>query len=133
MDEYLSGLAEELESSLRTADRPHRIDISAVPVKMATDRAVSLGLLAAFAAWTLLESTGNAFAMYLNGCGIVRLQVWVVLAFCLVALPLKFALGVNFGATGVVLASVIAYLLTNVGLYGTIFRSQLLAPTRECP
>ncbi len=54
MDEYLSGLAEELESSLRTADRPHRIDISAVPVKMATDRAVSLGVI-------VTELVTNAF------------------------------------------------------------------------
>lgn len=54
MDEYLSGLAEELESSLRTAERPHRIDINAEPVKMATDRAVSLGVI-------VTELVTNAF------------------------------------------------------------------------
>lgn len=54
MDEYLSGLAEELESSLRTTDRPHRIAMSAAPVKMATDRAVSLGVI-------VTELVTNAF------------------------------------------------------------------------
>lgn len=54
MDEYLSGLAEELESSLRTADRPHHIAMSAEPVKMATDRAVSLGVI-------VTELVTNAF------------------------------------------------------------------------
>jgi two-component sensor histidine kinase/CheY-like chemotaxis protein len=54
MDEYLSGLAEELEGSLRTAERPHRIAISAEPVQMATDRAVSLGVI-------VTELVTNAF------------------------------------------------------------------------
>ncbi|WP_020180571.1 histidine kinase dimerization/phosphoacceptor domain -containing protein [Methylopila sp. M107] len=54
MAEYLSGLAEELESSLRTAERPHHILISAAPVKMATDRAVSLGVI-------VTELVTNAF------------------------------------------------------------------------
>jgi two-component sensor histidine kinase/CheY-like chemotaxis protein len=54
MDEYLSGLAEELESSLKTSERPHRIAISAEPVRMATDRAVSLGVI-------VTELVTNAF------------------------------------------------------------------------
>ncbi|MFC3690879.1 sensor histidine kinase [Chenggangzhangella methanolivorans] len=54
MDEYLSGLAEELESSLRTPDRPHRIAVKVEPVKMATDRAVSLGVI-------VTELVTNAF------------------------------------------------------------------------
>lgn len=54
MVEYLSGLAEELESSLRTADRPHHIAVRAEPVKMATDRAVSLGVI-------VTELVTNAF------------------------------------------------------------------------
>lgn len=54
MVEYLSGLAEELESSLRTADRPHRIAIRAEPVRLATDRAVSLGVI-------VTELVTNAF------------------------------------------------------------------------
>jgi two-component sensor histidine kinase/CheY-like chemotaxis protein len=54
MVEYLSGLAEELESSLRSADRPHRIALAIQPTKIATDRAVSLGVIVA-------ELVTNAF------------------------------------------------------------------------
>lgn len=54
MADYLSGLAEELESSLRTSERPHRIAIDSVPVRMATDRAVSLGVI-------VTELVTNAF------------------------------------------------------------------------
>lgn len=54
MDDYLSGLAEELESSLKTAERPHHIVVTAEPVKVATDRAVSLGVI-------VTELVTNAF------------------------------------------------------------------------
>jgi len=54
MDDYLTGLAEELESSLRTSDRPHRIALAVEPMKMATDRAVSLGVI-------VTELVTNAF------------------------------------------------------------------------
>lgn len=54
MADYLLGLAEELESSLRTADRPHHIALAVEPMKMATDRAVSLGVI-------VTELVTNAF------------------------------------------------------------------------
>ncbi|GLK80211.1 sensor histidine kinase [Methylopila turkensis] len=54
MEEYLRGLAEELESSLKTADRPHRIEVSVERVKVATDRAVSIGVI-------VTELVTNAF------------------------------------------------------------------------
>jgi two-component sensor histidine kinase/CheY-like chemotaxis protein len=54
MSEYLKGLAEELESSLRSADRPHRIALALEPIKVATDRAVSLGVI-------VTELVTNAF------------------------------------------------------------------------
>ncbi|GLK67100.1 sensor histidine kinase [Hansschlegelia plantiphila] len=54
MDEYLTGLAEELEGSLRTTDRPHHILLAVEPMKMATDRAVSLGVI-------VTELVTNAF------------------------------------------------------------------------
>jgi O-antigen/teichoic acid export membrane protein len=94
---------------------------------------VPTALLAALAAWTVLEAAGNAFAMYLNGCGIVKQLVWVVAAFCCVALPLKFALGARYGVTGVVLASVLAYLVTTVGMYSTVFRSEVVSPMHDRP
>jgi two-component sensor histidine kinase len=54
MDEYLTGLAEELEGSLRTSERPYTISLIVEPMKVATDRAVSLGVI-------VTELVTNAF------------------------------------------------------------------------
>lgn len=85
-------------------------------------------LLLLMGVWTVIEVGGSAFAMYLNGAGIVREQVVVVFVFCIVALPLKIISAVHIGAAGLVAATIVAYILTNVGLYTTLFRRRVLAP-----
>lgn len=90
-----------------------------------------VSLLLLLAAWTVLDTTGNAFGAYLNGCGIVRQQVWVVAAFCCVVLPIKFWLGNLWGAAGIVSATIIAYLVVVVGTYGLVLRSEVLRPIRR--
>jgi hypothetical protein len=61
--------------------------------------------------------------MYLNGTGILRPQLHVVLLFCLLAIPLKLLLTPLVGVAGVVLASLIAYTLAVALPYGTFYRS----------
>ena len=79
-------------------------------------------LIIACALWVILEATGNAFAMFLNGVGKVRVQVISTLLFCAIALPLKFALVATFGiAAAIIFATIIAYLITPVGLYVLLF------------
>jgi O-antigen/teichoic acid export membrane protein len=92
---------------------------------------VPVALLAAFCAWTILEVGGIAFGTYLNGVGIVREQVVVVVIFCLVALPLKIFLAKEAGATGLVIGTIVSYLLTTVLIYSTAFRRRVLAPIRS--
>lgn len=88
-------------------------------------------VLALFALWTVLDAGGNAFATYLNGAGIVREQVWVVLAFCAVALPLKLWAASRFGASGLLAATIMSYLITVVSLYATVFRRRVFRPITE--
>jgi len=45
LDAYLGGLAEELETSMRAAGRAHPIRLEVEPVSVATDKAVSLGVI----------------------------------------------------------------------------------------
>ncbi len=45
LDAYLTGLAEELESSMRAAGRSHPIRLDVDSVSVATDKAVSLGVI----------------------------------------------------------------------------------------
>jgi O-antigen/teichoic acid export membrane protein len=89
---------------------------------------VPWALLAAFALWTPLEAAGTAVAYYLNGTGIVREQMVVVLAFCVLALPAKVFATLYAGATGLVVATALAYAVSHIGLYGTVYRHRILAP-----
>lgn len=75
----------------------------------------------------MLKAAGHAFGMYLNGCSIIREQLWVARAFCALAVVLKLALGRAWGAAGVVAATVVAYLVAEVGLYATVLRRQALS------
>jgi two-component sensor histidine kinase len=54
MDTYLEGLVEELAGAMRAAGREHRITLSADSVRIATDKAVSVGVIVA-------ELVTNAF------------------------------------------------------------------------
>lgn len=94
---------------------------------------VPVSALSLFAIWTVLEITGNAFAMYLNGCGIVRQQVWVVSAFCLVAIPMKLYCASHWGVIGLLGSTITAYIFVVTGLYAVVFRRQILKPLRAAP
>lgn len=83
---------------------------------------VPTALLVAMAAWTVLQAIGNAFAMFMNGARIVRPQVFVVCLFCVAALPLKIFAADQAGALGVVVASMVSYILCVAIPYLTIFR-----------
>lgn len=86
---------------------------------------VELLLLVALAIWMILECTGNSLGVLLNGLGVVKQQVWIVSSFVLVAIPLKLWLSSLYGALGVVIAGIVAYLLTTVLGYGLIFRKAI--------
>lgn len=45
MEAYLSGLVEELEAAMKAAGREHTIVLQAEPVRVGTDRAVSVGVI----------------------------------------------------------------------------------------
>lgn len=84
-------------------------------------------LLFAFAIWAVLDATGNCFAMYLNGCNIIKAQLIVVIIFCAVVIPLKFFLPLTYGATGMVIATITAYILCVVLPYATFLRNDIRA------
>ncbi len=87
--------------------------------------------LALIALWTILEMMGNAFGVYLNGCGIMREQVVVVAAFCLLAVPLKVFGAVSWSVDGLMLAAIFSYLAVVGGSYGLAFRERVLRPIRR--
>ena len=92
---------------------------------------VPMDVLVLFAIWTVFDSVGSAFGAYLNGCGIVKPQVFVVLLFCATVLPLKLWLGSSYGVAGLLTAAIAAYLVVVVSAYAVVLRRRVLAPLQE--
>jgi O-antigen/teichoic acid export membrane protein len=73
---------------------------------------VPAGLIAGYAIWSVIDACSNAFAMYLNGTGVVRIQVVLVAVFCCVTLPTKLWLLHRLGVDGVVFGTLFAHSVT---------------------
>jgi O-antigen/teichoic acid export membrane protein len=69
-------------------------------------------LVMTYGLWIFIQCVFIPVSMLLNGLGVVKAQAMVVLAFCIVCLPLKFLLIQHIGVVGVIQAAIIAYLLT---------------------
>ena len=72
---------------------------------------ISLSLVATYGVWIFVQCVFMPVSMLLNGLGVIKAQVMVVVAFCFVCLPLKFYLVQQVGVIGVIQAAIIAYLL----------------------
>ena len=70
---------------------------------------VSFLLLAALGLWKVLDSVGNALAMYLNGRGMLRVQAILGIIMATVAVVLKIILVERLGVAGAPIATAIAY------------------------
>lgn len=86
---------------------------------------VPFNLILLFAIWTCCESLGSAFAMLLNGCGIIRPQIVTVTLLSVIALPLKVLLLHQTGIIGMQLAYTLTYIFIVTLMYGVIFKNQL--------
>jgi len=76
-----------------------------------------------FAAWVLMEIVGNSLAMYLNGMGIIKLQVRLALIFVSIVIPLKLWVIHPFGISGLVAANVLVYFCVLVLPYLALYRA----------
>jgi O-antigen/teichoic acid export membrane protein len=87
---------------------------------------VPMSLVVVFAIWTLCESLGNALAMMLNGCGIVREQVIAVVVLTVVALPAKLILVNLLGMEAMIAGYIFLYCGIILIFYGIVFRRNLM-------
>jgi len=78
------------------------------------------------AIWVVLESTGNAFAMFLNGTNIIQRQMVVVCSFIALVLPLKFLLVDYLGLMGIPIATILIYLVINIYFYGFLYLPEIM-------
>lgn len=86
---------------------------------------ISVLLLVSYGCWATLDAIGNALAMFLNGCGIVRPQVYTVLVLLLLSIPAKLFVINSFGLAAMIIGQALIYLSITCMAYGAIFRNQL--------
>lgn len=87
---------------------------------------ISTSLLLAYGCWAILEALGNALAMFLNGCGIVRQQVINVIVFSVVSIPIKFFMINNYGLVSMIVGEVMTYVTLTLIFYGLVYRKALI-------
>jgi O-antigen/teichoic acid export membrane protein len=88
--------------------------------------AVSIYLLAAFAAWTLVESIGQAYSALLNGLGVIRFQLVLAVAFSASTLLAMWLAVPVYGPTAAIASRTVCYALIVVTSY-IVFSKRLHA------
>lgn len=83
------------------------------------------GLGLVFFLATICEAVGNALAMMLNGCGIVREQVVTVVMLTVLALVVKLVVLSHWGITEMLASYAVAYCTVVVSMYGLVYRKKL--------
>lgn len=91
---------------------------------------VSRSLLIAFSVWVLCEVIGIPLAMFLNGCSILRVQVYGAIALLLIGLPLKVYLAQKHGISAMLLGFTALYFLNIFFWFGLVFRGQVVSVLR---
>jgi O-antigen/teichoic acid export membrane protein len=86
---------------------------------------VPFTFLIAYAAWSFLESIANSFAMFMNGCGIIKPQIFGLITLLIIAIPLKFLLIESFGLVGMQVGFLIFFVVNIVFWYGIVFRRSI--------
>ncbi len=74
----------------------------------------SLLLLIGFGFWTVMSSAGNAIAMFLNGVGVLRLQIEIALFMAVAAVFLKILLATRMGVAGIIWGADVAYVVATL-------------------
>ena len=72
---------------------------------------IPLGLIVGMGIWKVVESIGNAFAMFLNGASIIGIQVKIAVITVTLTIILKFQFVESFGISGSIYATIICYTL----------------------
>lgn len=86
---------------------------------------VPISVLAIYAVWSVLSSCADAFAMFMNGCNIIRPQMWGVVSLCLLSIPLKILLISKYGLGEMLMGFIFVFSINIFVFYGLIFKKEI--------
>jgi O-antigen/teichoic acid export membrane protein len=86
---------------------------------------IPFSLLAIYAVWSIFDVVTGAFATFMNGCNIVKPQVYGVLALITISLPLKLFLISRYGIVQMLVGFVTFFVLNIAFWYGIVFRRDI--------
>jgi O-antigen/teichoic acid export membrane protein len=87
---------------------------------------IPLGLIIVYGVWVTLDAISNSFGIFLNGCGILRPQIFTALFFITVGVWAKFSFINLFGIEGMVCGAILTFILIQPVVYGWLFRSTVM-------
>lgn len=93
----------------------------------------SEGLLNAYAFWVLVQICADSVAMFMNGCGVVRPQIWATCALVFIGLPLKYFCLVEGGLAWMVIVFALFCAVNLAFWYGIVFRRTLTGVLSVAP
>ena len=93
---------------------------------------IPIRLLELVGIWTVIEAVGHAFAMYKNGCSIMKAQVIEVYSIIILSLPLKIILCDKIGIIAIPLVTIFSYVIVNIIVYLFLFKNEVINPIFEC-
>ena len=86
---------------------------------------LSFYFLVAYGTWSLIDAVSNSFAMFMNGCNIIRPQVFGVLSLIILGIPIKIYVINNYGLTGMLTGFIIVYCVNIIFWYGFVYKKEI--------
>lgn len=86
---------------------------------------VPASLVIIYAAWSVIDMVSNSFAMFMNGCNIIRPQVVGIISLVFLAVPIKLYFAVSYGLTAMLSGFVVVYLVNIFLWYGMVYKKQI--------
>jgi O-antigen/teichoic acid export membrane protein len=88
---------------------------------------VSYLLIASFGLWSIIEASASAFAMFMNGVSLIKVQIGGVASLIIGGIPLKIYLANHFGIEAMLMGFSLFFLINLAFWYGIIYKKSIIS------
>lgn len=86
---------------------------------------IPISIMVALFFWTCCESMGSAFSIFLNGCSIIKPQIFAVTTLIIASIPVKIYCINNFGISGMIAGFTVLYTLNFCFFIGISYKNDV--------